>query len=210
MMVVMDWEFTVLSTIFSFASVHFFLSHRTIVADGFMLVICVSVHFVVRLFTCLPVCICFPDYNLVNINEFSSNLVCALILWWSGLGLLMGKFRLFLTVTSAVHRSVHLLHISPSIFSFMDDNLKKHWIFSKLSMCIDIVDIWFNTANGQNSSIFTGICPPRDDGRVLSFFQGPLHMHVELMLICVSHLPTLYSVKGMFKYGLVLIRHGLL
>ena len=35
--------------------------------------------------------------------------------------------------------------VSPSIrFSFPDDNLSKHqWIFTKLGMCIDIVEIWF-------------------------------------------------------------------
>ena len=36
----------------------------------------------------------------VNINLFSPNLVCALILWRSGLGLLMGKFRQCLTELS--------------------------------------------------------------------------------------------------------------
>ena len=35
-------------------------------------------------------------------------------------------------------------------FSFPDDNLSKHqWISTKLGMCIDIVDIWFEIANGQ-------------------------------------------------------------
>ena len=39
-------------------------------------------------------------------------------------------------------------------FSFPDDNLSKHqWIFTKLGMCIDIVEIWFGIANGQISSI---------------------------------------------------------
>ena len=36
------------------------------------------------------------------------------------------------------------------IFSFPDDNLSKHqWIFTKLSVCIDIVEICFDIANGQ-------------------------------------------------------------
>ena len=40
-------------------------------------------------------------------------------------------------------------------FSFPDDNLsKRQWIFTKLSMCIDVVEIWFWIANGQISSIF--------------------------------------------------------
>ena len=48
------------------------------------------------------------------------------------------------------------------IFSFPNDNLSKHqWIFTKLGMCIDIVDIWFGIANGQISSNFDGIICPR-------------------------------------------------
>ena len=94
----------------------------------------------------------FRMITWVNINGFSPNLVCGLILWRSGLGLLMGKFRQFLTVLSARDMP---------IFSFPDDNLSKHQcIFTKLSMCIDIVEIWFGIANGQISSIFDGvICP---------------------------------------------------
>ena len=43
-------------------------------------------------------------------------------------------------------------------FSFPDDNLSKHqWIFTKLGMCIDIVEIWFEIANGQISSNFDGV-----------------------------------------------------
>ena len=41
---------------------------------------------------------------------------------------------------SVVHPSVHI--------SFPDDNLNKlQWIFTKLGMCIDIVEIWFWIAN---------------------------------------------------------------
>ena len=44
-------------------------------------------------------------------------------------------------------------------FSFPDDNLsKRQWIFTKLGMCIDTVDIWFGIVNGQISSIFMVIC----------------------------------------------------
>ena len=51
------------------------------------------------------------------------------------------------------HTSVH--------FSFPDDNLSKHeWIFFKLGMCIDIVEVWLGIANGQILSIFYAfICP---------------------------------------------------
>ena len=41
------------------------------------------------------------------------------------------------------------------IFSFPNDNLSVHqWIFTKLGMCIDTVDIWLVIANGQISSYF--------------------------------------------------------
>ena len=39
----------------------------------------------------------FRTITLVNISGFSPNLICALILWRSGLGLLIGKFRHFLS-----------------------------------------------------------------------------------------------------------------
>ena len=43
----------------------------------------------------------FRIITWVNINGFSPNLVCALILWRSGLGLLMGKFCQILTELTA-------------------------------------------------------------------------------------------------------------
>ena len=45
---------------------------------------------------------------------------------------------------------------------FMDDNLSKHqWIFTKLGMCIDILEIWFGIADGQFLSNFDGVTCPR-------------------------------------------------
>ena len=42
--------------------------------------------------------------------------------------------------------------------SFLDDNLSKHqWIFTKLGMCIDVVEIWFEIADGQILSNFDGV-----------------------------------------------------
>ena len=65
----------------------------------------------------------------------------------------MGKFRQFLMELSAR---------DTPIFLFPDDNLSKHqWIFTKLGMCIDIVEICFGIANGQILSIFDGIICPR-------------------------------------------------
>ena len=49
-------------------------------------------------------------------------------------------------------------YVYPSIFSFPDDNLSIYfWIFTKLNMCIDIVEIWFGIAIGQISSIFDSV-----------------------------------------------------
>ena len=61
--------------------------------------------------------------------------------------------------TLNVHVSVRPSVRRPSVrFSFPDDNLSKHqWIFTKLGMCIDIVEIWFWIANGQISSNFYGL-----------------------------------------------------
>ena len=65
----------------------------------------------------------------------------------------MGKFRHIFTELSAR---------DTPIFSFPDDNFSKHqWIFTKLGMCIDIVEIWFGIANGQISSIFDEVICPR-------------------------------------------------
>ena len=104
----------------------------------------------------------FWTITLVNINAFSPNLVCALILWRSALGLLMGKFRRFLTELSARN---------PSVSYFQDNNSSKsQWIFTKFDMCIYIVEICFGIAHWQISSIFDRvICPRRDNGGVLSF-----------------------------------------
>ena len=63
----------------------------------------------------------------------------------------MGKFHQFLIELSACHMSD---------FLFPDDNLSKYqWSFTKLGLCIDIVEIWFWIANGQISSIFDSYLP---------------------------------------------------
>ena len=94
----------------------------------------------------------FRMITLVNINEFSPNLVCALILWRSGLGLLMVKFSHIWTDLSAIDMSI--------FFSFTDDSFSKYqWIFHKLDMCIDIADICFGFANGQILSIVDSYLP---------------------------------------------------
>ena len=105
--------------------------------------VCPSVH----LSYICPYCH-FRTTTSVHDNGFLPNLVCALILWRSGLGSLMGKFWQFLT-------SLQLSACDTSIFSFPDDNFSKYqWIFTKLGMCIDIVENCFENSDGQISSVF--------------------------------------------------------
>ena len=74
-------------------------------------------------------------------DGFSPNLVCILILWRSGLGLLLGKFCQILTELSAR---------STPKFSFPDDNLSKYQgILTKLSTCIDIKEICLGLLMGK-------------------------------------------------------------
>ena len=63
----------------------------------------------------------------------------------------MGKFHQFLTKLSARDMS---------LFSFLDDNFSKYQsIFTKLGMCIDIMETCFGIANGQISLFLTVIWP---------------------------------------------------
>ena len=90
--------------------------------------------------------------TLVNINGFMLNFLCALILWRSGFGLLMGKFCQFLTELSACDTSV---------FLFQDNNFSKsQQIFSKLEMFVDTVEIWFGIGIGYILSIFDRVISP--------------------------------------------------
>ena len=53
----------------------------------------------------------------------------------------------------SVYLSVHRMSVCPYLFS--DDNLGRcQWIFTKLGVYIDIMEIWFGIVNGQISSIF--------------------------------------------------------
>ena len=106
----------------------------------------------------------------VNVNGFSPNLVCALILWRSDLGMLMSKFCQFLTELSARDMSG---------FSFLDDNLSRYqWIFTKLGTCVCALILWRSGLGLQMDKLYrflTIICPWHNNGGVLSFhvFSSP-------------------------------------
>ena len=58
------------------------------------------------------------------------------------------------------HPYIHQLSVHP--YFILDDNLSKHqWIFIKLGMCIDIVEIWFGIANGQILANCDGVIAER-------------------------------------------------
>ena len=58
----------------------------------------------------------------------------------------MGKFRQFFTELSVLHIPY---------FRFRTITSKYQWIFTKLCMCIDIVDIWFEIAMGKLRQLLT-------------------------------------------------------
>ena len=59
--------------------------------------------------------------------------------------------NIFIPATLVAGYNDFTLVIRVFIFSFPDDNLSKYqWIFSKLGMCIDIREIWFEIDNRQN------------------------------------------------------------
>ena len=94
----------------------------------------------------------------------------------------MGKFHQFLTELSARDTSV---------FSFLDD--KYQWIFTKLGMCIGILEICFGIANGQifvhfltelsihNTSIFW--FPDNNFSKSQRIFTK-LDMYIDIVEIC--------------------------
>ena len=57
--------------------------------------------------------------------------------------------------------------VRPSVFSFQDNKLSKcQCFFTKLGVCIDIVEIWFGISDGQIASVF--------DSDMLVIHLGPV------------------------------------
>ena len=81
------------------------------------------------------------------------------------LRLIFVSFLWFHIVCSCVRPPV----LRPSAFSFPNDNLNKcQWIFTRLGMCIDIVEIWCGIASGLITSIFNEL-----SARYTSVFSFP-------------------------------------
>ena len=103
--------------------------------------VCPSVHqSVVR-----PSVFHFRMITWENVNGFSPNLVCAFIMWRSGLGLLIGKFLQILTALSAR---------DTPIFSFSESNLCKYFEVSGI--------LWRSLQTTENLSSVFEIMPTRD------------------------------------------------
>ena len=71
--------------------------------------------------------------------------------------IVVGYYSIRLVVHMSVGLSVYLScsSVPPSVFSIPDDNVSKYqWIFTKLSVCTVIVEIWFGIVNEQILLIF--------------------------------------------------------
>ena len=82
------------------------------------------------------------------------------------------------------------------LISFSDDNLSKHqWIFTKLGMRIDIVEIWFGIANGQISQIVTELSA--QDKPIFSFLDDNLSKCQEILTklgTCIDMKEILFGI----------------
>ena len=87
-----------------------------------------------------------------------------------------GYYGFTLDVRVSVRPSV----VHPSVFRFR--MMSKHqWMFTKLGICIDIVEIWFGIANGQIlSNIYGVICLRHNSGGVLKFNVFILNCYLPL------------------------------
>ena len=92
----------------------------------------------------------------------------------------------WLTVCQTICLCVHL-----SIFQFSDNNWSK-WIFTKLGVCTDIVEIWFGIVNRQILSISDSYLPETDPYfhfRMITLvningFSPKLDVCIDIMEIC--------------------------
>ena len=70
-----------------------------------------------------------------------------------------------------------------SVLLFPDNNLSEcQWIFTKLSVCIDIVDVWFGIANMQFLTIWTD--SSAHDMSVFSFPDDNMFTSFSPNLVC--------------------------
>ena len=155
----------------------------------------------------------FQMITCVNVSGFSPNLVCALILWRSGLGLLMGKFCQILTEFSAQDMP---------IFSFTDDNLSiivkgfspnlVHaliWNTSGLGLLLDkfrqcltrVIWPWHDwlgiIVKRFYCCLYFFYTWPHDSGGVLWFHIGRPCVHVS---ICLSVVCLTYNLSVRFLF----------
>ena len=101
----------------------FFIPHHMIVAGYYCIILVVhvfanSVCSSMRLSYIRLQYFHFQVITWVNVNGFSPNFVCAIILLRSGLGLLMGKFRQFWTVNCPRYNNGGMLSFHIFIYKF--------------------------------------------------------------------------------------------
>ena len=103
----------------------------------------------------LPTLLVHPTYGKYGIQLF----VAAICIIFIPCYIMVSRWT---SVCLSVHPYVRQSYICPSLHLcfVLHDNLSKlQWIFTKLGMCIDIVEIGFPIANGQIMSNFDGYLP---------------------------------------------------
>ena len=92
----------------------------------------------------------FKMYTFLSLNAWK-DLVKLGLIFISRYTIVAGYYDFTLVVSVSVHLSVCLLYYCSSILLFPDNKLSEcQWIFTKLGMCIDIVEMWFRIANLVN------------------------------------------------------------
>ena len=136
--------------------------------------------------SCLPTTcpyFCFRMITWININGFSPNLLCALILWRSALigivnGQFLSRFDSYLPANMYIRPSV----IPLSIFSFANGNL----IFTKLGNCALILWIsGFGLLMGKFRQFLTELSTCKTSS--FSFLDGTLNKYQWIFTKCCLH-----------------------
>ena len=157
---------------------------------GFMLDIPMSIHVLECPSICLSIfSILDAFFTWVNINGFSQNLVCALILWRSDLGLLMGKF-----VTDSYYAVTH-----PYLcFQMITLNIKVNG-FSPNLVCTFM--LWRPGLGLLMGNFYQFLTELSAHHMIISAWV--LSFHVFIMQLCFFHYFMASSVDWFFSSSLI-------
>ena len=84
-------------------------------------------------------CFCFRTIIWVNLIGFSPNLICALILWWYGLGLLFGTFPHFWQLSP--HNTIMARYYCFTFLFYFTETKAVHFLWN-ISKVDDFPEMW--------------------------------------------------------------------